>query len=420
MIAETGSTARENPKKVFINVILVYLLLFVSGSARYNLSKNNYLILIFFIALVAWYLFTNRQISDRFLLYCVVFAGLLFSLSLYTGGSLSLWTVISMTMKLVLAYLIIRTVGANFTDVYIKVVVFLAAFSLLGYMSDIFQLFDGVVTKLPRVGNVGYDGIFYLYRYIRHEDRNHSIFFEPGAYQGFLNAALFLIVFTKTRLESRRKLVYIAVLLAALITAVSTTGFLIFTVLFALFLVRSEMLSFSRKVISVGTISVLLIVFAAHFHERIVIKLENYFNPSEERAGWSAENRSFDAQTDFKIFKKHVFGLGHDKYREEFGLIGKVDVDKGTSSNGVTSTFANYGLPYALFIFVSYYWALRKLLNDSLLATAAYIMFMMFLWGESYYQLAPISFSIITAAFIVDRFSASDKLKRVGESARQG
>ena len=151
--------------------------------------------------------------------------------------------------------------------------------------------------------------------------------------------------------------------------------------------------------VTVGLIMAIVAVFASQFHESFVVKLDDYLNPDEMRKGYSAENRSFDLQTDLKIIQKHVFGLGFDEYKKEFSRINRVDIKEG-SSNGVTSTFASYGVPYGLFIFISYFWALRKLTGDLLLATAAYTMFVMFLWGESFYRLAPISFAIIAAAFV--------------------
>ena len=396
----------------FINVILVYLLLFVSGAERYNLAANKYLVLVFLVALAAWFLFTDRKISDRYLLYMTVFVGLLFSLSLYTGGSLSLQSLLATTMKFVLAYLILRTVGVEFAEIYIKVMVFLASISLFGYLSDAFHLFDGLISKLPPVGERGYEGILYTFRHVYHPYRNNSIFFEPGAYQAFLNTALFLLVFARTHFGKGRKWIYIIILLTALMTALSTTGFLIFSVLFTLFLYRSELASLSQKIISVGLIVVVAAVFAAQFHAILVKKLDDYVNPNVERKGWSAENRSFDAQTDIKIFKEHVFGLGHDKYTQEFRRFGGFEAQANEgSSNGITSMFAGYGLPFALFIFISYFWALRKLLDDNLLAIAAYLMFLMFLWGESYYRDSPISFAIIAAAFIFTRSSLEEKLQ---------
>jgi len=413
-------------KNVFIYVFLVYLLLFVSGVERFKVAEQRNLVLAFFVALAAWYLYTDRKINDRFLLYLTVYVGLLFSLSLYTGGSLSLESVIATTMKFVIAYLILKTVGIKFTETYIKVVVFLAAISVSGYLIDIFNLFEGLITKLPRIGGQGfemrgYEGILYIFKHRFHPDRNNSIFYEPGAYQGFLNAALFLIVFTKTSIEIKIKWIYITILVIALITAKSTTGFVIFSVLFGLFLYRSKMATFFQKAVSVGLLVAITGVFAVQFQSIVVEKLDSYLNPTEGRKGWSAENRSYDAQTDFKIFKQHVFGLGHKKHAEEFNRIGGFTVDdrEGTT-NGVTGMFARYGLIYAVFILTSYFLALKYLLGDYLLATAAYGMFLMFLWAEGYYQVAPISFSIIAAAFVFNKSSTRNKVHREDGAPQPG
>jgi len=406
---EENNAMTMSTQKAFVNILLVYLLLFVSGSWRYNLSPDKLLIVGFLIALGAWLLFSDRKISEGFLLYIVIFSGFLVALSLYTGGSLSLTSAISATMKVVLAYLIIRTVGDHFGDVYVKVVVFLAIVSVLGYISDTFNLFDGIVRKLPRVGAMGFEGFLYVFRFPWHIDRNNSIFFEPGAYQAFLNAALFLLFFGQTSFEARKKLVYTAVLITTLITTFSTTGFLIFAIMLAMFLYRSELLSTAGKIKVVVAIMVVVAIFASQFYSTVVVKVEDYLTAGEYEFSYSAQSRSAQAKADLKIFKEHVFGLGQKDYMKEFGEAGRLDMsENGASSNGVTRTLAMYGLPFSLFIFGSYYWAFKRLIGDAPLTVAAFVMFMMFLAGESYYIASPISFALIASAFIFRRVSPTE------------
>ena len=388
----------------YTNWILVYILLFLSGSYLCKLSQEMYLIVGFLIAFTAWYLYSDRKINDQFLLYTIVFSSFFFLLMLYTGDSISLQSVISMIIKLVIGYLILRTVRANFLETYIKVVVFLAVFSLFGFLVDSFDLFDGLIRKLPPVDDKGYEGIFYLYRYYYHPDRNNSIFFEPGAYQAFLNAGLFLLFFTKTGFKKSAKLSYIAILLITLITTFSTTGYVIFLVMFPLFLFRSDILTFTGKAILIGAIVVVVSALSVQLYSAFVVKLSDYLTAEDPyETGRSAVTRSSDYKIDLKIFKKHIFGLGHEKYLEENRKIGRRE--KAGSSNGVTSTLAKYGLPFSLFLFGSYFWALRKLLDDHLLAIVAFVMFMLFLAGESFYVLAPVSLAIIAGAFVFDRTS---------------
>lgn len=411
-------------QRTILNWLLVYLLVFMSGSLRYNFSDKKYLVLGFLVAVTAWYLFTDRKISDRFLLFSLVFFGFLFSLSLYTGGGITLPSILGGLMKLVIAYLILKTVDSDFVSIFIKLIVFLAVVSLFGNLSDKFNLFDGLIRKLPPVGEMGYEGLLYVFRFPWHIGRNNSIFFEPGAYQGFLNAALFLLAFTETSINSRTRWIFIVILGATLITTFSTTGFVMFGVMFPVFLYKSRIATFSAKIKIVAAILAVVAVFSAQFYSTFVVKMATYIGGYEREAGVKviqisgAANRAEDYRTDLKIFSEHIFGIGYEQYAKEFSSRRQdVSVDGGStalrrdlstdrSSNGITSTLAVNGLPFALFLFGSYYWALRRLLGDFLLANLAFGMIMLFLWGEGYYVGAPIIYAVVAGAFVLERKSA--------------
>ncbi len=299
-------------------------------------------------------------------------------------------------------------------DVFVNVIVFLATISLFGYLSDTQHLFEGLVHKLPPVGIYGYEGIFYLFRHIWHPYRNNSIFYEPGAYQGFLNAAFFLVVFVRKDLGNWAKWSYIFVLLTALITTFSTTGFVIFAVGFLLFLYRSDILSFSGKLVLVTSIIVTAIIFASQFHSALVVKLSDYLNPPDRMRGYSASVRNYDAKIDLMLIRKHVFGIGYDKYKEEFAAI-----SPGHTEGRIGSSHRLMGLlaPWQFMVFLSpclfsghITGHFRKLLIDTLVANTAFVMFMLFLWGEGYYSMVPVSFSIIAGAFVLGSIPVKEKI----------
>jgi uncharacterized membrane protein len=380
------------------DVVLVYLLLFVSGSIRFSLFSEQYLIIVFIGSLLAWFLFSDRNINEKFVIYVCVFSGFLLIIDLYTGGGLSMGSIIGTVMRLVLAYLIIKTVGARFVETYIKVIVFLAVFSLFGFLTDQLYLFDAVIHKLPHVGDNGFGGIFYTYRhhYVGY-NRNNSIFFEPGAYQGFLNMGLFLLLFTKSEFSKTRRWVYISTLLITLFTTFSTTGYLTFATMFGFFILKSNELSTSSKALLGGVVLAVIVVFSAQFKSVIVDKLASY--TSIEDITDSRNRRSFDALVDMEIIKKHIFGAGHKKYFETFGSIGVIGEGTG-SSNGITKTFAVYGLPFGIFLFGSYYLAIVRLFGGPLSSLVPFGMLMMFFLGESYFVFAPFCLAIIAAAFV--------------------
>ncbi len=383
------------------DLILVYLLVFISGAQLARLWDDKFLILVFLLTSVAWLFYTNRKLDMRFVLYAVAFFSFLFIIHLYTGGSLKVTSVVSTIMKLGLAYFVMKVVGERFADAYIRVVVFLAAVSLFGYTTDVLRLFDGVIRQLPPVGSIGYEGLFYVYRFREHIDRNCSIFFEPGAYQVFLNAALFLLLFLKTGITGRKKSIYITLLLVTLVTTFSTTGFLIFAAMFALFLVKSSSMTIARKAALVSGISAVVILFSAQFHEIVIQKVSSFV--AEKHITDSKERRGFDTHVDLTIFKDHVFGVGYDNYTSKFSSTGLINPAHAGSSNGITKVLAIYGLPFALFLFGSYLWAIHRLLGGFLMTVVPFGMLVMFFIGEAYYVFTPYCLAVIAAAFVYER-----------------
>ena len=245
MHIEASPQEGASQKRNIRDAVLVYLLLFTSGTVVYMEASEKYLILVFLMVLGTWFLVTEKKFSSGFALYLVVFTSFLFAIHLYTNGSLPITMVIGSAMELLLAYLVLVIVSENFIDSFIKVVVILAAVSLFGFLTDRFHLFDSVIRYLPKVDEggfrSGYEGFLYIYKGMGLRlARKSSIFYEPGAYQAFLNTALFMLFFAKTKLGVRRKWAYISILLVALLTTMSTTGALIFGAMFGLVLISGQ------------------------------------------------------------------------------------------------------------------------------------------------------------------------------------
>lgn len=393
-------------KKGLLDAILVYCLLFVSGSHIYNQSPNKFLILILIISVLAWALFSDRKINDKFVLYVCVFTGFLLIIHIYTGNSLSFSSVAGTTIKLLIAYLILKTVGKNIIETYIKVVVFLAVISLFGYLSDSLLLFDGLIHKLPRVGDLGYEGVFYVFRFWGHIDRNNSIFFEPGAYQIFLNVALFMLFFAKTTFSIRMKWIFILILVVTLVTTFSTTGYLIFGALFCLLIIKSDMVSRHGKIILVGLLVMAFMVFTAQFHSVIIEKIDKFMAIQDITD--TQDRRSFDALVDIEIFKRNMLGVGYEEYFKKFNIIGQVR-EGNASSNGITKTMAIYGFPFFLFLFGSFFSFFIKFFNGILMRVVSFMMLLIFFFSEAYYVFTPYCFALIAAMFVYREITLSEK-----------
>lgn len=382
------------------DLLLVYALIFVSGTHMFLQSPNKYLVLIFLGASVAWLVWSDRKVNNLFMVYLIIFIGFLFTIHLYTDKSLTLSSVIGTGMKLVLPYLILKILEGQFVATYLKLVAFLAAVSLFGFLVDRLGILTGLVQMLPHIEEIGYGGILYVYSFQQHIDRNNSIFFEPGAYQFFLNAALYMLFFCKIELSQRSKFMYFFILLIALLTTLSTTGFLIFGLILVLLFFKSDFLTSAGKVKLILLILVGSVVFAAQFKEVMVEKFDKFFAIQDITD--TQDRRSFDTMVDIELIKRNLFGIGYVKYDQQFAAIGQIG-EGSSSSNGITKTLAIYGLPFTLFLFFSYATFFFKFHRSLVMKLGGILMVLMFLAGEAYYVFSPILMTLIAAIFVYSR-----------------
>jgi hypothetical protein len=397
MDTSVDQQASSQNNETLRNVFLVSLLLFTSGTEVYMQSATKYLLFVFLVVVVMWVLFSDRKINNGFALYAIFFTLFLFIIHIYTNGSLSIVSMVGTVIELLVAYFILALVKSSFIITYIKTITVLAAISLAGYAIDVLHLFDGVIRHLPRLGDGNlYNGILYVFQ-PHGAGRNASIFFEPGAYQAFLNAALFMLFFCDIKIKQTTYWLFVSILLAALLTTFSTTGVLIFGALFFLFIAKSNVVSWRAKLVLMGLLSSIVIAFATQFRYVIIEKIEK-FSEIEDVTD-SSDRRSFDLLVDLEVFKRHIFGAGHKQYYQEFGAVGHIQ-EGAASSNGISSTLAIYGLPFAIFIFGSFYAMFKSKYSGVLMILVPFSMLVMFLFSEGYYTLTPISMSLIAAIFV--------------------
>lgn len=116
-----------------------------------------------------------------------------------------------------------------FERIFVNMFYFLAWCSLILWTA--FLLFPGLVGLLPTIENsVGYRAHTIIFSAIYQVDnmtiaRNMGPFWEPGAYQTFINLALIFVLFTDIFKENRAK--YCIIFIATIITTFSTAGYLV-------------------------------------------------------------------------------------------------------------------------------------------------------------------------------------------------
>ena len=118
------------------------------------------------------------------------------------------------------------------------IIVIISLASLIVFFAGMFQpaLLDRYGS--PCQNSLGYAGRDYLLSvYVTHSYRNYGIFWEPGAFQIFLNYGIIYELFCDKR---KGKTIRIIALLTALITTFSTTGYISLCLILMAFFIESK------------------------------------------------------------------------------------------------------------------------------------------------------------------------------------
>lgn len=138
-------------------------------------------------------------------------------------------------MKFIIGSAVAIIIGKQFVNCYVDVMWFLSIVSLLGYFLTItLGLLPGIPCAEEGISQILYTQLFSFELLAR----NSGMFWEPGAFAGYLSIAIFFAITTN---QVSKK--YLIPFLLALITTYSTTGYLSLFTIMLYFLWRNNKLS---------------------------------------------------------------------------------------------------------------------------------------------------------------------------------
>lgn len=219
-------------------------------------------------------------------------------------------------------------------NTYIKIMRFIALFSMICFM------LAPILTALPlprmQTGDVSYVSLFFT-NISTHNDRNYGPFWEPGAFQLYLNWAIFY----ELRNMKRFKLSDIVIFVLCILTTKSTGGIVILAMMFIYYLLfakhdirdrKSKRLLFWVKIfiilLSIAGISAFILV--PELYDTVFGKLVALKENSTEinSANVSSMTRLLSMPASISAFRmKPLFGWGID------GLKGIIMLQYGITSN---------------------------------------------------------------------------------------
>lgn len=184
-----------------LNIILTILIVVLYCLMNINKIKMNYMNVILFLFIITSTLMTHLLNNDT------------------TYNYLIFW------VYLLCAFLVTITLDLKrFIKVYTDIIIFIALFSLVSFL--ILILTPSLLNIFPYYTNSSgiqvHNLFFSVVRNSEYFNSNYGLFWEPGAYQTFLNITLFFLLFYFEK-TSKFKLF---IVLLTILTTVSTTGYI--------------------------------------------------------------------------------------------------------------------------------------------------------------------------------------------------
>ena len=221
--------------------LLVLLLLCFSGNPALCRQGTFKLLTVGFAAILALmlnYQPKKEELSE--LLTAMGLFGIILAIQSMGLRFLSFPTLLGFFIRLFLGFAIVKRVS-DFPDTYVRVMYYLAILSLFFYIPEqiannlglnfaaLFQpLADLIGTSRHR------QDLFFHTFMTTHKTRNAGMFWEPGAFAGYINLALVFLGLIRNRLSRQAFFRHFVVLSITLFTTLSTTGYFVYPIVLLL------------------------------------------------------------------------------------------------------------------------------------------------------------------------------------------
>lgn len=295
---------------------IVFLLLCFSGNPFFIGSGTiiySYIICMLFLCSIC-FVRGKSWILVKFLSYFLPYV-FLFIIQLIINPDVQLSSISLFIIKNIIGCTAIMLLGKKFEVPYVNLMYWLSVISLIGFT---YNMLTGDVLGTPLMYGrysilvysqvVGFDGFI---------GRNSGMFWEPGAFQGYIIIAIVLLLFNN---EIKNKRIKFLVLVAALITTYSTTGYIVLGVIIVFMVLYNKKISSPVKVILIVALSM---VFFYMYYELDFLhdKIEWETTATADKE----QGRLLDYQYFSNLFKEHLlFGISFVEMHSGNGFLSHI------------------------------------------------------------------------------------------------
>lgn len=362
--------------------ISIFLLIFFSGSPTIFSLGKDYVYSSLLILILILYKIKKIEFYKVNVFIMLTFSALILA-HLFLFGSLVIFSSIGFLIQLLICYILAEKIK-NFPEVYVNIIYFLSILSLVFWGLHnmgvpLMELFSVLKIDL----NVELYNII-IHNFFNDNDvnyRNSGVFWEPGAYAGYLNLAFFMLVFNIVKINKHPR--KILIIIFAIISTFSTTGYVAASfIIISKFLLRSNMKFISRILIVIALMPIL--GYVAISLDFIGEKITEQLYSTELEADGYQINRFGNFLYDINwIEKKPIVGWGTapstriviDNNVEELGQ---------GQGNGLTGFAIKFGLVGFFLYFLMCYRSFKCLGGSKYIGYISIILIALLLNGEQF------------------------------------
>ena len=345
---------------------LLYLMYVIPGSclfAKFLTGTVKYYAL---LALYGWLIVKKKKYRSGYALrFVILFTVSMVFTRIYTGGGAGVASLFKFLVCVLSTQIAIYCDKEHFLSRWINLATLFAAISIVMWaafyaMPSLVNIYPGARFKTLEyqpgdVVRYQYAKGMLIYSFLEvHPTRNCGLFTEPGVHQIVLNMTLYVLLFWQDKLTFKNPKLYrryVAIILVALVTCQSTTGYLgtimILTVFF--FGGRAEKKFRGIKGFMVGAVALGMVVLLGDYASRgkdsilysqFIYKLFGEDGGGLDVSSGTGQYRTGTAMVCFEIMMDHPLGIGFDR----FNLM-KANYGSGLVAASIMQFPAVFGIP---------------------------------------------------------------------------
>lgn len=331
-----------------VDFLLVLLLLVMSGNPIINRQDwaKSAIVIVGLLLFAILFRRVNKTFLQYFLQYLSVFI-FIFIIQYINFHFISIPFVFGFIIKIFTGAIIFYVLGRRFNLVFFNVIFWISILSLPFYVFHMI-VGDEIVSLIQSVTNTNSIGL-YTFRPKGTELvlRNSGMFWEPGAFQGFINMCI-LVNLKNINMLWKVHRFKVQIIIFTLLTTQSTTGYLVFFfILFIYLFFYNRFHKFSRYILIVlfSVVAYLSFFSLSFLGDKVLSQYQDSFTSDLEYSNSRFGSFFFDLKY---IEKNPFFGNGfHEKTRyadnPEIITAMKDNVNLGFS-NGFSDFIASAGI----------------------------------------------------------------------------